>query len=65
MAELDRLFYNIEDVAKLWHCSYDTVRSLIRRGKLRAFKVGTRWQVSETALAECQALLEEEGGRKV
>lgn len=61
---IDKAYYNVEDVAALWHCSYDTVLGLIRKRKLRAFKVGTRWQIASSALEECQALLEEEGGRK-
>ncbi len=47
---MDNLF-NINTAAARLDCHAETVRRLIRRGELQAVKVGSKWRVSETALA--------------
>lgn len=35
------------DIAARWNCSLDVVYDLLRSGRLRGFKVGSQWRVSE------------------
>ena len=42
--------YTAEEVAELLRCSPGGVRSMIRRGKLRAIKVGRRYLIPESAV---------------
>ena len=42
--------YTAEEVAELLHCSPGGVRSMIRRGDLRAIKVGRRYLIPESAI---------------
>ncbi|OGW13340.1 MAG: hypothetical protein A3G93_07820 [Nitrospinae bacterium RIFCSPLOWO2_12_FULL_45_22] len=44
--------YPVEAVAKLLHCSPGGVRSMIRRGELRAIKIGRRYLIPESAIDE-------------
>lgn len=42
--------YTAEEVAELLRCSPGGVRSMIRRGELRAIKVGRRYLIPESAI---------------
>ncbi|MFQ5779896.1 MAG: helix-turn-helix domain-containing protein [Nitrospiria bacterium] len=42
--------YTAEEVAELLRCSPGGVRSMIRRGELRAIKVGRRYLIPESAV---------------
>jgi excisionase family DNA binding protein len=42
--------YTAEEVAELLRCSPGGVRSMIRRGDLRAIKVGRRYLIPESAV---------------
>ena len=44
--------YTVESVAELLHCSPAGVRSMIRRGKLRALKISRRYLIPESAIDE-------------
>lgn len=57
---VDTLYYTVNEVAELWRCHPHTVLDMIKKQKLKAFKVGVKWLVSATALAECQRILEKE-----
>lgn len=58
--DLDRI-YTVDDVAKYLGCTRGTVRNYIRRGKLRAIKVGGARlvRVTESALRSFVELPEE------
>ncbi len=42
--------YTAEEVAEIFRCSPGGVRSMIRRGDLRAIKVGRRYLIPESAV---------------
>ena len=44
--------YTIEEVAKILRVSPQTVRNLVRQGKLKAFKVGIQLRVKQVDLDE-------------
>ncbi len=45
----------IEDVARRWQCSTDTVRRLLRTGKLLGVKVGALWRIPADAVQKYEA----------
>jgi len=42
--------YTVEEVADLLHCSSGGIRAMIRRGDLRAIKIGRRYLIPEAAI---------------
>lgn len=44
------MVYTIEEVAQILKVSVSTVRNLIDRGELKAFKVGNQWRVKKEDL---------------
>ena len=44
--------YTIKELAEIWRCSTDVIYDLLRSGKLRGFKVGGGWRISEDARRE-------------
>ena len=42
-------YYSVVTLADKWGCSPDLVYSLLRQKKLRAFKLGHDWRISEQA----------------
>ena len=48
----DKAFYTVTDLAKLFGINHVTVRNLIKRGDIRAMKIGRSLRVSEAALSE-------------
>ena len=42
--------YTAEEVAELLHCGPGGVRAMIRRGDLRAIKIGRRYLIPESAI---------------
>jgi len=40
------------ELASLWKCSEDVVQSLLRSRKLRGFKVGRLWRITDEARLE-------------
>ena len=43
------LYYSVASLAKLWQCPESTIYTLIKTGRLKAFKVGVAWRISEQA----------------
>jgi len=43
---------NIKETAEYLNCSEKTVRNLIDRGELKAYKVGNRWRIKKEDLEE-------------
>jgi excisionase family DNA binding protein len=54
-------FYNVETLAKMLFVPVQTVRLYIRRGRIKALKVGRRYLISEEAL---EAFLNGEGDKR-
>jgi excisionase family DNA binding protein len=50
--------YTVPELSARWQCTEETVRRMIRRGDLRAFRVGRQWRVTEEAVRwiECSQL---------
>ena len=46
------VFYTVNEVAKLFRLNHVTIRNLIKRGDLRAVKIGRGIRVPEDALKE-------------
>jgi len=44
--------YTVPDVAKRWGVCTQAVYKLLRTGRLRGFKAGKEWRVTEEALRE-------------
>ena len=51
LASIGKL-YNLADLEPVLGVSRRTLLSYISSGKLRAFKLGQKWKVTESALAE-------------
>lgn len=45
-------YYEIEDIVKMLKLTRRTIYNYIKDGKLKAFKVGREWRITETALLE-------------
>ena len=51
MIDLDGMkVYNLDEVAKILKIHKATVRAYIKKGRLKAKKVGGRWMVTDEAL---------------
>lgn len=50
--------YTPDSLAERWQCSAETVRQMIKRGELRAFRVGVMYRVPVDAVEEyeCRTL---------
>lgn len=48
----DMRLYSLQELSKKFDLTLVTLRAYIRRGKLKARKVGVRWYVSEETLVE-------------
>jgi len=55
-----RQFYNVKTLAKMLFIPVETVRLYIRRGRIKALKIGKRYLVSEENL---QKFLDGEGDK--
>lgn len=51
------VYYTVESLAALWGCARSTVYTLISTKKLRAFKCGVSWRITDKARAECEKCL--------
>lgn len=45
-------YYTPRTLAQAWECSPDVVYDLLRTGKLKGFRVGRHWRVSDEARLE-------------
>ena len=39
--------YTVTELAARWQCHPETIRRMIQRGELKAFRVGRQWRISE------------------
>ena len=44
--------YTLDEVAKMWRVSYRTVYRYVTHGKLKAFKIGPTYRITESAKRE-------------
>lgn len=52
MADNDRPYLTVEEVAERFHVNVTTIYRLVQRGKLPAFKIGNQWRFREDRLEE-------------
>lgn len=45
-------YFTVAELAELWRCSSDMVYSLLKSGKLRGFKLGKDWRITDEARVE-------------
>lgn len=50
-----------EEAARVLKISENTVRKLLVRGEIKAFRVGTHWKIPETSLDEAVERWSQEG----
>lgn len=48
----DSVVYTVEELAKYWRVNPSTVYGMIRNGKLKAFKVGVGYRITDRAVWE-------------
>ena len=44
--------FTVDTLAAYWQCSPDVIYDLLRKRKLKAFKVGTAWRITARAVTE-------------
>lgn len=49
---MDEVIFTTATLAERWHCCVDTVERMLRNGEVRAFRVGHRWRIAESAVIE-------------
>ncbi|KMT21570.1 helix-turn-helix domain-containing protein [Clostridium cylindrosporum] len=49
--------YKVKAAAAMLDADHQTIKREIERGRLRAFKVGSEWRISEEALADYMKLV--------
>lgn len=45
-------YHTVASLAELWGCSTDMVYSLLKDGRLRGFKLGKDWRITDEARIE-------------
>lgn len=48
--ERTKKLYTVNDIAERWGITTKTVTQMLRAGKLRAFRAGREWRVTQEAL---------------
>ena len=48
----DIKFYDVQEIAKAFDMTPQSVRKFIREGRIKGRKVGTRWYVTEEAIRD-------------
>jgi len=48
----DIKFYDVQEIAKIFDMTPQTIRRFFREGRIKARKFGTRWYVTEEAIRE-------------
>ena len=48
----DIKFYDVQEIAKAFDMTPQSVRKYLKEGRIKAQKVGTKWLVSEEAIRE-------------
>ena len=44
--------FRVEGVARMLNCTEEFVRTLLRSGELRGFKIGQQWRITEQAIRD-------------
>ena len=42
--------YTVTELARRWQCHQETIRRMIQRGDLKAFRVGKQWRIPQEAV---------------
>lgn len=45
-----RIYYTPQALAEMWQCNINTLYDLLRQGRLKGFKLGRDWRISESAV---------------
>ena len=48
----DIKFYDVQEIAKIFDMTPQSIRKFFKEGTIKARKVGTRWYVTEEAMRE-------------
>lgn len=48
----DIKFYDVQEIARIFDMTPQSIRKFIREGRIKGRKVGTRWYVTEEAIRE-------------
>ena len=48
----DIKFYDVQEIARIFDMTPQSVRKYFKEGRIKARKVGTRWYVTEEAMRE-------------
>ena len=48
-------YYTVKELADLWRCPTSTIYTLINTRRLRAFKVGVSWRITDGARMEYES----------
>jgi len=48
----DIKFYDVQEIAKIFDMTPQSIRKFLKEGRIKARKVGTRWYVTEEAMRE-------------
>ena len=48
----DIKFYDVQEIAKIFDMTPQSIRKFFKTGKIKARKFGTRWYVTEEAMRE-------------
>ena len=46
----DKLYYTIYEVAEIYGVHHNTIRRLLKSGKLQGEQIGRQWRISKTVL---------------
>lgn len=49
---MDQQVYTTKTLADRWQCSVDTIETMLRKGEIRAFRVGRRWRIAQAIVLE-------------
>lgn len=56
--------YDVQEIAKMFDMTPQSIRKFIREGRIKGRKVGTRWYVTEEAIREYLLGIDNEKGHK-
>jgi len=60
----DIKFYDVQEIAKIFDMTPQSIRKFLKEGRIKARKVGTRWYVTEEAVREYLLGIDNEKGHK-
>jgi len=56
--------YDVQEIAKMFDMTPQSIRRFIREGRMKGRKVGTRWYVTEEAIRDYLMGVDNEKGHK-